>query len=130
MCRAKRRSIPAEGPSYKLASNENPLGASPKARAIYAELAAKLEIYPDGRRRALKAAIAKKHGLDASRIVVGAGSDEIFLLMLGRAYLAPGDESDLHEARLCDLRDHRAAAGRDRRRGPGKTISPPTSMRS
>lgn len=80
------------GPSYKLASNENPLGASPKARAVYAELAAKLELYPDGTAKNLKAAIAKKHGLDASRIVVGAGSDEVFL-MLGRAYLGPGDES-------------------------------------
>jgi histidinol-phosphate aminotransferase len=80
------------GPSYKLASNENPLGASPKARAVYSELAAKLELYPDGTAKDLKAAIAKKHGLDASRIVVGAGSDEVFL-MLGRAYLGPGDES-------------------------------------
>ena len=58
------------GPSYKLASNENPLGASPRAREVYAELAAKLELYPDGQAKALKAAIAKKHGLDASRIVV------------------------------------------------------------
>ena len=80
------------GPSYKLASNENPLGASPKAKAVYAEMAAKMEIYPDGGARDLKAAIAKKHGLDPNRLVVGAGSDEIFL-MLGRAYLGPGDES-------------------------------------
>lgn len=80
------------GPSYKLASNENPLGASPKAKAVYAELGAKLEIYPDGTAKDLKAAIAKKHGLDPNRLVVGAGSDEIFL-MLGRAYLGPGDES-------------------------------------
>jgi len=83
---------PGKGPSYKLASNENPLGASPKAQAVYREMAGKLEIYPDGGAGALKAAIAKKHGLDAARIIVGAGSDEIFL-MLGRAYLGPGDES-------------------------------------
>jgi histidinol-phosphate aminotransferase len=54
-------------------------------------MAGKLDLYPDGGAVSLKAAIAKKHGLDASRIVVGAGSDEIFL-MIGRAYLAPGDE--------------------------------------
>ncbi len=83
---------PGHGPSYKLASNENPLGASPKAQAVYREMAGKLEIYPDGGAHVLKAAIAKKHGLDASRIVVGAGSDEIFL-MVGRAYLGPGDET-------------------------------------
>src|SRR5689334_7098431 len=83
---------PGKGPSYKLASNENPLGCSPKAKAVYADMAEKLDIYPDGGAHALKAAIAKKHGLDASRIVVGAGSDEIFL-MIGRAYLGPGDET-------------------------------------
>jgi histidinol-phosphate aminotransferase len=80
------------GPSYKLASNENPLGASPKARAAYAALADQLELYPDGTARDLKAAIARKHGLDPTRLVVGAGSDEIFL-MLARAYLGAGDES-------------------------------------
>ena len=80
------------GPSYKLASNENPLGASPKAKAVHVEMAGKLDIYPDGTAKDLKAAIAKKHGLDPNRLVVGAGSDEIFL-MLGRAYLGPGDEA-------------------------------------
>ncbi len=80
------------GKTYKLASNENPLGSSPRARKVYADLAAKLELYPDGAGRALKAALAKKHGLDPARLVLGAGSDDIFL-MLGRAYLGPGDES-------------------------------------
>ena len=51
-----------------------------------------MELYPDGAARELKAALAKKHGLDPSRLVLGAGSDDIFL-MLGRAYLGPGDES-------------------------------------
>jgi histidinol-phosphate/aromatic aminotransferase/cobyric acid decarboxylase-like protein len=54
---------PGKGPSYKLASNENPLGASPKAKAAYIEMAGKLEVYPDGGAPVLKAAIAKKHGL-------------------------------------------------------------------
>jgi histidinol-phosphate aminotransferase len=55
-------------------------------------MAAKLDLYPDGGAHMLKAAIAKKNGLDPARIVVGAGSDEIFL-MLGRAYLGAGDEA-------------------------------------
>jgi histidinol-phosphate aminotransferase len=83
---------PGKGPSYKLASNENPLGASPRAKQVYVDLAAKMELYPDGAARELKAALAKKHGLDPARLVLGAGSDDIFL-MLGRAYLGPGDES-------------------------------------
>ena len=90
--------VPGEAPkntggkTYKLASNENPLGASPRAKKVYADLAAKMELYPDGAARELKAALAREHGLDASRLVLGAGSDDIFL-MLGRAYLGPGDES-------------------------------------
>ncbi len=90
--------VPGEAPkntggkTYKLASNENPLGASPLAKKVYADLAAKMELYPDGAARELKAALAKKHGLDPARLVLGAGSDDIFL-MLGRAYLGPGDES-------------------------------------
>jgi len=80
------------GPSYKLASNENPLGCSPKARAVYESLSGKLELYPEGGAGALKAAIAKRYGLDPARIVTGAGSDEIFL-MIARAYLGQGDET-------------------------------------
>jgi histidinol-phosphate aminotransferase len=82
---------PGKGPSYKLASNENPLGASPRAKLVFAEAAGKLDLYPDGGAHALKEAIGKRWGLPADRIVVGAGSDEIFL-MLARAYLMPGDE--------------------------------------
>lgn len=90
--------VPGEAPrntggrTFKLASNENPLGASPRARQVYADLASRLELYPDGAGRELKAALARKHGLDPARLVLGAGSDDIFL-MLGRAYLGPGDES-------------------------------------
>lgn len=80
-----------DGPVYKLASNENPLGASPKALEVYRELSAKVDIYPDGGAHALKAAIARRFGIDSKRIVCGSGSDEIFL-MLARAYLGPGDE--------------------------------------
>lgn len=75
----------------KLASNENPFGPSPKARAAYEAAASKLEVYPDGAASALREAIAARYGLDPSRIICGAGSDEIFF-MLGRAYLAAGDE--------------------------------------
>ncbi len=80
------------GRSYKLASNENPLGSSARALEAYRAEAAKLWLYPDGGANKLRAALAEKHGLDADRIVCGAGSDEIFY-MLARAYLAPGDES-------------------------------------
>lgn len=76
---------------WKLSSNENPLGCSPNAQAAVIEAAKSLELYPDGSAAALREAIGEKYGIDADRIVCGSGSDEIFQL-LGRAYLAPGDE--------------------------------------
>jgi histidinol-phosphate aminotransferase len=76
---------------YKLSSNETPLGASPHAIEAYKQAASKLELYPDGSATALREAIAKLYGLDASRIVCGAGSDEL-LSLLTNAYLGAGDE--------------------------------------
>ncbi len=76
----------------KLSSNETPLGPSPKAVAAYKSAAGELERYPDGASAALHAAIATRYGLNAGRIVCGAGSDEL-LSMLAHAYLGPGDEA-------------------------------------
>ena len=75
----------------RLASNENPLGPSPDAVTAYAELGDALHRYPDGASTALRAALADMYGLDAGRIVCGAGSDEV-LTLLARAYAGPGDE--------------------------------------
>ncbi len=83
--------IPGIAKPVKLASNENPLGSSEAARRAFAEAAGAMEIYPEGGATLLRNAIARRYGLDATRIVCGAGSDEIFAL-LGRAYLEPGDE--------------------------------------
>ena len=76
---------------WKLSSNENPLGCSPKAQEAVVAAARSMELYPDGGAFALREAIAKKYGIAADRIICGAGSDEIFQL-LARAYLQPGDE--------------------------------------
>jgi histidinol-phosphate aminotransferase len=75
----------------KLSSNEGALGPSPKAMAAYAKAAAELHRYPDGNATALRAAIGRHYGLDAKRIVCGAGSDELLNLLV-RAYCGPGDE--------------------------------------
>jgi histidinol-phosphate aminotransferase len=76
----------------KLSSNETPLGPSPKAVQAYTSAAAGLELYPDGQATVLRNAIARRYGLDASRIVCGSGSDEL-LGLLARGYLGPGDEA-------------------------------------
>ncbi len=75
----------------RLASNENPFGASPAAVAAYHGAAAELHRYPDGAAAALRSAIAEAHGLEAERIVCGAGSDELLTLLV-RGYAGPGDE--------------------------------------
>lgn len=76
---------------HKLSSNETPFGPSPKAIEAFRAAAETLEIYPDGTSAALRQAIARAHGLDADRIVCGAGSDEL-LSLLAHAYVGPGDE--------------------------------------
>jgi histidinol-phosphate aminotransferase len=75
----------------KLASNEGALGPSPKAVEAYRAVALDLHRYPDGSAADLRRTLAARHGLDAERIVCGAGSDEV-LQFLVRAYAGPGDE--------------------------------------
>ncbi len=73
----------------KLASNENPLGPSPKAlAAIRAELD-ELTRYPDGNGFALKTLLAERCGVTTAQVTLGNGSNDI-LELVARAYLAPG----------------------------------------
>lgn len=87
---------PGENRAVRLASNENPLGPGKRAAAAFAAVREDLHRYPDGAAAKLRAAIAQVEGLDAARIVCGAGSDEL-ISMLVRAYAGPGDEV-LHSA--------------------------------
>jgi histidinol-phosphate aminotransferase len=74
----------------KLASNENPLGVSPRARAAIETALPDLARYPDG--FDLANAIARKLGVAMDRIVLGNGSNDL-LEMVGAAFLAPGRSS-------------------------------------
>jgi len=86
-----RHEAPGAVKVHKLSSNETPLGASAKAKAAFAELADKLEFYPDGSATKLREAIAAAHGLNAANILCSNGSDEV-LGLLCQTYLKPGDE--------------------------------------
>jgi len=86
----------ASGREIKLSSNETPLGPSSAAIEAYSSVAGKLERYPDGQATVLRKAIAEVYGLDMSRIVCGAGSDEL-LNLLAQAYIGAGDEGILTE---------------------------------
>lgn len=76
----------------KLASNENPLGPSPKAIAALAGAGESLHRYPDGGAYRLRQAIADRWKVTREHIILGNGSDEI-LGLLARTFLTPGDEA-------------------------------------
>ncbi|MES1982162.1 MAG: histidinol-phosphate transaminase [Pseudomonadota bacterium] len=76
----------------KLASNENPLGASPLATAAMHEALKTIALYPDGNGFELKAALAQRYGIGHEGILLGNGSNDM-LELAARAFLAPGDRA-------------------------------------
>jgi histidinol-phosphate aminotransferase len=72
----------------KLASNENPLGPSPRAIAAMQRALADVWLYPDGNGHELKQALARHHGVQASQVTLGNGSNDL-LVMLAEAFLTP-----------------------------------------
>jgi histidinol-phosphate aminotransferase len=75
----------------KLASNENPLGASPHARKAAQAALADLARYPDGNGFALKQALSRRLGVAADQITLGNGSNDV-LELVARAFATPRDE--------------------------------------
>jgi histidinol-phosphate aminotransferase len=75
----------------KLASNENPIGASPVVLQALAEALPGLNVYPDAQAFRLRCAIAGHHGVDAEMIRVGNGADGV-IRELCVSYLEDGDE--------------------------------------
>ena len=61
----------------KLASNENPLGCSPKVTEAIANNASKASLYPDDSMYELKEALSKRFGIASQNIIIGAGSDQV-----------------------------------------------------
>ncbi len=83
---AREMGIPVES-IVKLASNENPLGMSPKAtRAVEAAIAG-IERYPD--QFELIAKVAARAGVAPNQVVLGNGSNDV-LDIVARVFLAPG----------------------------------------
>jgi histidinol-phosphate aminotransferase len=75
--------------AVKLASNENPLGPSPRAVEALRGALEGVHVYPDGGGFALRQALAARHGVEPGQITLGNGSNEI-LELVARAWLAPG----------------------------------------
>ena len=75
----------------KMASNENPLGPSPRAVEAVREALHTVNVYPDGNSVLLREALAERLGVTPDRILVTHGADEAFDL-LAYAFLDRGDE--------------------------------------
>jgi histidinol-phosphate aminotransferase len=73
----------------KLASNENPLGPSPRAMAAMQRAMSDVWLYPDGNGHDLKQALSRHHGVELSQVTLGNGSNDL-LVMLAEAFLTPG----------------------------------------
>ncbi|MBT0961938.1 histidinol-phosphate transaminase [Denitromonas iodatirespirans] len=85
-----------EASIVKLASNENPLGISPKAKEAIARAVQDLARYPDGNGFELKAALSERTGVPMSGIVLGNGSNDV-LELVARTFLTPGAEAVLSQ---------------------------------
>ncbi|PKO52393.1 MAG: histidinol-phosphate transaminase [Betaproteobacteria bacterium HGW-Betaproteobacteria-20] len=81
-----------EADIVKLASNENPLGMSPKAQMAVEKAIGEIARYPDGNSFALRDLVAKKFNVEHSQIVFGNGSNDI-LELAARAFLHAGCEA-------------------------------------
>ena len=81
-----------EADIVKLASNENPLGPSPRALAAAQDALHDMALYPDGAGFALKAKLSEKLGVAQNQIVLGNGSNDV-LDMAAQAFLTPGTSS-------------------------------------
>ncbi len=77
--------------AIKLASNENPLGPSPKALAAILAAAGRVNRYPDGACFELRSALSERLGALPEQFVFGSGADEI-LELIAKAFIGPGDE--------------------------------------
>lgn len=94
---ALRRNFPqtdsrvTQGQLVELGSNENPYGASPRARDAIVDALAGIHMYPDPLGGELKAALAEFHAIDPSRLLLGNGSHEL-LMQFAQVFAGPGDE--------------------------------------
>ena len=77
--------------AVKLASNESPLGPSPRAAAALHAAVEGVNRYPDGACFALRAKLAPHLGVGEDQLVFGCGADEL-LELVAKTFLGPGDE--------------------------------------
>lgn len=87
---ALRRSAGSAG-LVELGSNENPYGASPKARQAVVDALGSIHVYPDPLGGDLKRALAAHHGVAPGNLLLGNGSHEL-LMQFAQVFAGQGDE--------------------------------------
>jgi histidinol-phosphate aminotransferase len=97
--------------AIKVASNENPLGPSPKALAALPAALSQLHLYPDAGGFALRRGLAAKYGLDLAQLALGNGSNDL-LYQLVLATCEPTDEVLSHRYAFLSYRLSAQVAGR------------------
>lgn len=80
----------------KLASNENPLGCSPKVKEALNDIINETHMYPDASNFELKEAISKRLGISPEQVFCGTGSDSL-IRVICNTFINPGDESIMAE---------------------------------
>jgi len=114
------RELGLDEPSIvKLASNENPLGPSPRVAQAIAAAAGELARYPDGSGFALKQKLAARYLVSPEQITLGNGSNDL-LELVARAFLAPGFNAVFSEYAFAVYPLSTQAAGAEGRSVPAK----------
>ena len=78
--------------AIKLASNESPLGPSPKVLEVLKEVISGIHRYPDGNGSRLKEALSTRHSVSTDMLTLGNGSNDIIELV-ARCFLTPNDNA-------------------------------------
>ncbi len=106
----------------KLASNENPLGPSPKALKALAGRLTELNLYPDGDCFNLKRGLAAKLNVADTQLIFGNGSNEIIELAV-RTFMGPGSEAIMDQFAFSIFRLVVQAAGGQSKVVPSKNFT-------
>jgi histidinol-phosphate aminotransferase len=105
--------------AVKLASNENPLGPSPKALRLVESQLGDLARYPDGGAFSLRGKLAELHGVSPRSVTMGNGSNDV-LDLVARCFLHPGVEAVFSEHAFAVYPISTQAVGATARVAPAK----------
>ncbi|MEN8213145.1 MAG: histidinol-phosphate transaminase [Pseudomonadota bacterium] len=110
--------------SIKLASNENPLGPSPRAWSAIQKVAGEVHLYPDDSGHRLRHKLAECCAVEADGITLGAGSSDV-IDMVARVFLEPGRNAVFSEHSFAMYRIYTQACGAAARVAPPLPVDHP-----